>query len=227
MEKGEKKRLSYVSRQRHSPYIYDTVISIMWESAEKYPDKEILVKHDVDGNRETMTYRKLKADTTKLAKFLASKGIKRGDRVAIFGPNTLEWVVGELAIIAAGGMAVHIATSATDATDILDIFTQAECKAFIIEPGTDGRFAEPIRQLTAHFIKGNPPQKQENQSDPTFVFLRDMEGMQSYPSLSKVLDLDSLEIDLPILYPEDEIVVFTTSGTTGNPKMVAHSHFEL
>ena len=135
MEPLDKDRFSYVSRPRYSPYNYDTVINSFMTSAKKYPDKEIFIQHDIDGNRESITYTKMKNEALQLARFLLSKGIKKGDHVALFGPNTIEWVVGELAIIIAGGIVVHIAISITDATDIWEIFAQTDCKAFLIDPG--------------------------------------------------------------------------------------------
>ena len=115
--KPAKKRLSYISRQRFSPFIYETVIDVIFRMVDRFPDKEVLIRHDIDDHRETITFKALKANSMQLAKFLVSKGVKRGDCVAIFGPNTIEWVVGELAIILAGGTAVHLSTSDTDANE--------------------------------------------------------------------------------------------------------------
>ena len=228
MEPLDDSRFSYVSRQRYSPYKYDTVINAFMRNAKKYPDKEIFIQHDVDGSRESITYTEMKKEALQLARYLISKGIKKGDHVALFGPNTIAWVVGELAIIIAGGIVVHIAISITDTTDIWEIFAKTDSKAFLIDPGKGDRFHESIFQLLALFRRRRPSRQYRDvdASNPTVLFLRDMEGMQSYPSLRKVMDMASLPDDFPTLYPEDDIVVFSTSGSTGKPKMVAHSHFD-
>ena len=221
-----KKRLSYISRQRYSPFIYETVIDVIFRMVDRFPDKEVLIRHDIDDHRETITFKALKANSMQLAKFLVSKGIKRGDCVAIFGPNTIEWVVGELAIILAGGTAVHLSTSDTDANDIVDIITKTRCKGLLIDSGKGTRFHDLILQLMPR-LKYQPSQQGEDpaSSSPTFVFLRDMIGMESHHTLKKVLDMGDIDFDLPTLQPEDNIIVFTTSGSTGKSKMVAHSHF--
>ena len=60
--------------------------------------------------------------------------------------------------------------------------------------------------------------------EPLVVLMRKKEGLSC-------LDFDSILVkhcseDLPVLFPEDVCVVFTTSGTRGKPKMAPHSHFD-
>ena len=224
-----KRRLSYISRQRYSPFIYETVIDVIMRMVDRFPDKEVLIRHDIDDHRETITFKALKANSMQLAKFLVSKGIKRGDCVAIFGPNTIEWVVGELAIILAGGTAVHLSTSDTDANDIVDNIRKTRCKGLLIDSGTGSRFHDIILQLMSRLQSQQPSHQEEDcgSSCPAFVFLRDMIGMESHHTLKKVLEMGDIDHDLPTLQPEDNIIVFTTSGSTGKSKMVAHSHFSI
>lgn len=66
-------------------------------SAARLPDKVALV---CDGKR--LTYRDLDQMTNRLAHALVEHGIRRGDRVAIFAPNSVEAVVGIFAVLKAG-----------------------------------------------------------------------------------------------------------------------------
>ena len=223
METAKMKRFSYVSKQRESPYQYDTIINCFMRNAEKHPDKEILIRRDIDGSRETITNEALKSKALQLSRYLISIGIKKGDHVALFGPNTMEWVIGEVAVINTGGISVHIAFSTTDASDILDISNQVKCKAFLIDPGKDERFHNTILQLTKNLEEN----KAASTASPTIIFLRDMQGMESYPVLGKILEMEIDGGNFPTLYPEDTIAVFTTSGSTGKPKMVPYDHFKF
>ena len=72
-------------------------------SAARLPDKVALV---CDGHR--MTYRDLDLMTNRLARALVEHGVGRGDRVAIFMPNSVEAVVGIFAALKAGGVFVVI-----------------------------------------------------------------------------------------------------------------------
>ncbi|XP_061179445.1 medium-chain acyl-CoA ligase ACSF2, mitochondrial-like [Saccostrea echinata] len=220
---------SYLSAPRTTPYIYRTVIDVFNETSKAYPDKEILIYRGIDGTREILTYRQLQTEATKFARYLVTKGTKKGDKIALFGPNTLEWVVAELAIIMAGGVVVHVTLSITDVRDLWEIFSIAECKAFLIDPGKGEKYLDMIFQLIALFRRRRPSRdyKDIDSNDPTLVFLRKSEHLASYEDLPGVLQMKEEQVEFPSLFPEDEIMIFTTSGSTGKPKMVSHTHFDV
>ncbi|XP_061179259.1 medium-chain acyl-CoA ligase ACSF2, mitochondrial-like [Saccostrea echinata] len=220
---------SYLSKPREKPYRYRTITELIERNTRRFPDHEILIHRGIDGSREALTYKDLNEEASKLAKFLVKKGIKKGDKIALFGPNTLEWVIGELAIILAGGVAVHVTFSVTDARDLWDIFREADCKAFLIDPGKGEAYLDSIFQLLALFRRRRPSRdyKDVDSNDSTILFLRKVDGIKSYRDLPEILKMEDSDIKLPTLYPEDEILIFTTSGSTGKPKMVSHSHFDI
>lgn len=221
-------KLSYLSNPRQKPYRYSTITELIQKNTQRFPDHEILIHRGIDGSRDAMTYKELYVEASKLAKFLVYKGIQKGDKIALFGPNTLEWVVGELAILLAGGVAVHVTISVTDARDLWDIFRQADCKAFLIDPGKGEAFLDAIFQLLALFRRRRPSRqyKDIDSNDATVLFLREVDGIQGYRNLPGILEMEDTDVQLPVLYPEDEILIFTTSGSTGKPKMVPHSHID-
>ena len=59
----------------------------------------------VDGARRVGFTELLAALSTAARAFLAS-GIERGDRVAVWAPNSLEWIVAALGVTSAGGVVV-------------------------------------------------------------------------------------------------------------------------
>lgn len=222
-------KFSYLSKPREKPYRYCTITELIEKNTERFPDHEILIHRGVEGSREALTYRELYLEASKLARFLVYKGIEKGDKIALFGPNTLEWVVGELAIVLAGGVAVHVTISVTDARDLWDIFHEADCKAFLIDPGKGEAYLDAIFQLLALFRRRRPSRdyKDIDSNDATVLFLRQVDGIQSYRDLPGIQKMEDSRVQLPPLYPEDEILIFTTSGSTGKPKMVSHSHFDV
>ena len=219
---------SYISTQTPKPYIYDTVIDVFRKQVEKYPDKEIIIHCGIDGLRESLTYGELDAKAYKLAQYLIHKGIRKGDSVALFGPNTLEWVIGEIAVIMAGGIAVHVSMNTTDAKDLWELIHSANCKAILIEPGRAMECYNCASHLMSFVRKqgcsDSSKKVSESTCEPLVVLMRKVEGL-SFLDFDSILEKHCSE-DFPVLFPEDTCVVFTTSGTTGKPKMVPHSHFD-
>lgn len=71
------------------------------KTADRLPDKTALI---VDGNR--WTYRQIDSHANRLAHALREGGVKRGDRVVVFLPNSFETVVSIFAILKTGGVFV-------------------------------------------------------------------------------------------------------------------------
>jgi long-chain acyl-CoA synthetase len=71
------------------------------ETARKYPSQTATI---FKGAR--LTYAELDELTDRLAAGLAARGLQRGDRVAIFMPNSPQFVIAFYAILKAGGVAV-------------------------------------------------------------------------------------------------------------------------
>ena len=65
--------------------------------------------------RRSITYGELNEATHNLATHLRANGLNDGDRVAIWLPNCVEWVIACLAAIRAGGTAVPVSYVATPA----------------------------------------------------------------------------------------------------------------
>ncbi|HEX3897600.1 MAG TPA: class I adenylate-forming enzyme family protein, partial [Mycobacteriales bacterium] len=61
----------------------------------------------VDGDRR-ITYAEHHAAVSRVAAYLVEKGVEKGDRVAIFGKNSIEWVVTFWATVSIGAIAVGL-----------------------------------------------------------------------------------------------------------------------
>ena len=71
------------------------------EAAQKYPDSTCSI---FKGAR--ITYREMNDITDRLAAGLAELGVKKGDRVGIFMPNTPQFVMAYFAVLKLGGIVV-------------------------------------------------------------------------------------------------------------------------
>ncbi|HPE89623.1 MAG TPA: AMP-binding protein, partial [Spirochaetia bacterium] len=64
-------------------------------TASRFPDRPCFTVYDPD--RTTLSYAETLARIESLAAFLASEGVKKGDKVALTGKNSPEWAVCYLA----------------------------------------------------------------------------------------------------------------------------------
>jgi long-chain acyl-CoA synthetase len=79
------------------------IFHFLEESAKKYPDQPCTIFKGAK-----ITFREMDAITDQLAAALAGMGLKKGDRVGIFIPNTPQFVMVYFGILKAGGVVVAI-----------------------------------------------------------------------------------------------------------------------
>jgi long-chain acyl-CoA synthetase len=74
---------------------------LLEESARKYPDKACTIFKGA-----TISFKEMEAITNRVAAALVAMGVKKGDRVGIFMPNTPQFVMAYFGILKAGGVVV-------------------------------------------------------------------------------------------------------------------------
>src|SRR5581483_2921692 len=79
--------------------------AMLRDAARRDPQGEAVV---VGARR--VTYTELVQLVDEAARALLASGIDRGDRVAVWAPNSLEWIVAALAVTTAGGVLVPVNT---------------------------------------------------------------------------------------------------------------------
>jgi long-chain acyl-CoA synthetase len=84
-----------------APYPSKPLFSFLEESAAKFPDRACTIFKG-----RIITYRQMNDLTDRMAAALAAMGVKKGDRVGIFIPNTPQFVIVFYGILKAGGVVV-------------------------------------------------------------------------------------------------------------------------
>jgi acyl-CoA synthetase (AMP-forming)/AMP-acid ligase II len=155
-----------------------------------------------DGNGATVTYTELEVRVASLAGGLRSLGVQRGDRVASFVPNGILAVELLLAAARLGAVTVGVNTRyrVDDLRHLLErarprVLVSAEAFLDIDYPAI---VAGALHGLIAR---------------PAVVWPDDVEELR---------DADPVADDAAA--DDDLLVAFTTSGTTGRPKLAAHDH---
>src|SRR5215210_4552090 len=161
-----------------------------------------LVEFGTEG-AEVWSYGELADRVRRLAGGLLGAGVKRGDPVALFAANRMEWVVACLAVISAGGVVVPLDAQLGD--QVLG-HALADSGARRVFTTTD-----QVGRL-------------ENVDDGLRTILLDVgeDDGRSWRCL-----LTDEDVDLPPVEPGDGAALFYTSGTTGAAKGVPLSHANL
>lgn len=168
---------------------------------------------------ETISFTTLHEASAKRAAGLRELGIGTGDRIAVWLPNRVDWLVSLFAAARLRAQCVAVNTRFR-AAEVEDIVGRSGCTTLIYEPGFKGidfdgilRSVDPAalaslkRIVTCGGLSGS--------------------GLDCIPTLP-VADLDTTPpAPLPDARPEDGAIIFTTSGTTSRPKFVLQSQGAL
>lgn len=177
-------------------------------SAARLPDKVALV---CDGRR--LTYRDLDQMTNRLAHALVEHGIRRGDRVAIIAPNSVEAVVGIFAVLKAGGVFVVI-NHTTKQDKLTAILNNCRASAIIVDAQIrDVHLSALLRDVPSLRVGVLSNQRTETRlTHSRFIDFDEMQGQYDATPLPRV----TIDLDLACL--------IYTSGSTGEAKGVMSDH---
>ncbi|MEV4786515.1 FadD3 family acyl-CoA ligase [Streptomyces tuirus] len=95
---------------------WESVPDLVTTAAERYADVEAVVE-----GRTRVTYAELGARVERAAAACLATGAEPGDRVAIWAPNSLDWIVAALGAVSAGAVLVPLNTrfKGAEAADVL------------------------------------------------------------------------------------------------------------
>lgn len=151
------------------------------------------------------TYRELDSLSNTIASVLVDRGVRVGDRVALYLENRPEWIVSLLAISKAGGAAV-LMSAVWRETELAHAMALTRPVAVITDPAG-------ARVVDAQERPGLALRMCVDGAAP--------DGWSEWPSLLETASTVAPSIDVD---PASELALPFSSGTTGMPKAVRHSH---
>jgi acyl-CoA synthetase (AMP-forming)/AMP-acid ligase II len=188
------------------------VHEILETSATRFPDRDA-IWHDGAWER----YGDVEASSVAVASFLVSRGIEKGDRVALLCRNSFDYAHAYFGILKAGAVAVSLHEATTP--DDLEYYMKNSDAVALVADAKRARIArramrEGTAVRTAVFMGSLP-------RDPGLPA-----GVETVSSEEVLRSPDGAVPD-PALTADDLAEIVYTSGSTGAPKGVMLSHGNL
>lgn len=171
---------------------------------------ELVETIPVPQHRREITWREFDESANRFANLLLKKGVNKGDKVAILMMNCLEWLPIYFGILKTGAIAVPLNYRYT-AEEIKYCLDLSESGALIFGPEFIGRIeaiCEHIPNIKLRLFAG--------EDCPSFA--------ESYERLVAGCAANAPGIGLK---DDEDAALYFSSGTTGFPKAILHTHANL
>lgn len=189
------------------------IISAFFETATSLGERSCA--HFEDGGKwKCLSWTEMMRFVKNASALLVRHGLKRGDRVIIFGNTRLEWVIADFAVMAAGGISVPVYQS-FNAQRVAHILKDARPRIAIVENDTLLAILDEAIGLIG------------SKDVITVISMEDGGGIISLSSMKIDVDADELRSVEEIgarLCDSDVATYVYTSGTTGTLKGVVLTH---
>ena len=175
-----------------------------------WKDYSLIERGNEDSLRSEMTWKEFDEKANRFANLLLSRGVKKGDKIAILLMNCLEWLPIYFGVLRTGALAVPLNYRYT-AEEIKYCVTLADVSMMVFGPEFIGRVEEicgSMPMMKSLFYVGD--------DCPTFA--------ESY---DKLVTYCTAKNPMIALTEDDEAAIYFSSGTTGFPKAIIHAHKSL
>lgn len=198
------------------PENFNFAYDVMDALAEEKPEKLALLWTSERGEEVKTTFKEFKEQTDRTAAYLMSLGIGRGDKVMLILKRHYQWWLSMMALCKIGAIAIP-ATHMLTKQDIIYRNDSASVKAIICAND---------EYVTSQIVSAMP-------ESPTVKLLVAVNSMSEYdkPIPEGFHDWHKEWINAPefkrpenVNTNEDTMLMYFTSGTSGEPKMVAHDY---
>ncbi len=202
---------------RHNAAAYGNEIALVEINPEvlerkhvTWRDYDLIESTDPEPFRREITWSVFDEKANRFANLLLSRGVKKGDKVAILLMNCLEWLPIYFGILKSGATAVPLNFRYT-AEEIAYCVKQADVDILVFGPQFTGRVEEIVDDIShgrlLFYVGEDCPTFAENYRELT----------ANYPSTDPAIPLNE----------DEDAAIYFSSGTTGFPKAILHHHRSL
>jgi acyl-CoA synthetase (AMP-forming)/AMP-acid ligase II len=181
-------------------------------NARHLPNKVCLIERTPSKDeRRTLTWKQFNDEINRVANYLTKElGVKDGDFVLHLQNNSLEWLITYYGIIKAGAVIVPL-NFRFMGPDILYAANVCNPKVFM---------------LGSEFVPVVQPVRKDLKTVQIYICVGDSvpEEMIDYKTIAAYKDTQEAIVDVE---DQHDLAMMFTSGTTGTPKAVMHTHYSL
>ncbi len=205
---------------------YRSLADLFLSQADAQRDR-VLYRFWRDGGWRDQTWAEAAEEVESLALGLVAAGVRKGDRVALYAANRVEWCLLDWANICIGALTVPLYPSSTPA-QVQYVVQHSEAAVLVV----DSQAALERLDLSAPALA----------SVKTAVLLDPKDGPAEPEAAPGMISLERLKAmgreyggehpgafheSAGALAPEDDLTIIYTSGTTGEPKgvLTTHGHY--
>src|SRR3954452_22966590 len=204
--------LSYAHGASPVPLLGETIGANFERTVERFPDAEALVSRH-QGQR--FTYAALNDAVDVLARGLLDVGLEPGDRVGMWSPNNVEWVLVQYATAKVGVVLVNM-NPAYRTSELEYALNKSGCRVLIAAPA----FKTSDYRAMVDEVRPSLPALEQ------VIFLESPEW-DALMTAGQSVPIDRLRERSASLQFDDAINIQYTSGTTGFPKGATLSHHNI
>lgn len=199
------------------------LVEVYADAAAKYTKQSFYSKDSHKFFKPTL-FSELFDAAGRFANHLIAGGLKPGDRVAVFGDNSAEWLIADMAIQMAGAIVVPRGSDSTP-QELEFILNHAEAQICLVEHWRlYKKIAHVLRKRNATIYALDAEFPEKVAADENITILPAL--LKSLAPL-KASESAALEALLRKIQPGDLFTIIYTSGTTGEPKGVMLSHANM
>jgi acetyl-CoA synthetase len=180
--------------------------------AERDRNKIAMVWTDQNGAEKFITFRDLQRKSNQIVNMFLKYDIKKGDRVLIMLHRVPEWWFALIALMKIGAPYIPAPTMLTE-KDLAYRINASHAKMII----TDEENADKVEAICSQCPSLSKRMLVDSDREGWISYRKELD--YPAPVSSKIINLDGVEKTKPT----DPMLIFFSSGTTGDPKMVVHT----
>jgi fatty-acyl-CoA synthase len=204
--------LSYAHGAVDTPLLGQTIGENFERTVARFPDADAVVSRH---QGVSFTYAELNEGVDRLARALMAAGLEPGDRLGVWSPNCVEWLMLQFATAKAGVVLVNI-NPAYRTTELEYAMGQSGCRVLVAASS----FKTSDYEAMVEEVRGNLPALERT------IFLGTTGWDELLAEAGEVTD-EQLRERADGLQFDDPINIQYTSGTTGFPKGATLSHHNI
>jgi fatty-acyl-CoA synthase len=226
-----KESMSFVCGTSGQPLIYQTIGDAFDQAVAKWAEKEAVIVRQ-QGIR--WSYRQFGEAVDAFAAGLLGLDLQPGDRIGIWSPNNIEWLITQFASAKAGLILVNI-NPAYRKAELSYTLQKVGCKALILASAfKSSDYIGMLRNISYSISTSKAGQLNISELPDlrSLIVISDepVAGMFRFEDIAAMAPVDAAEqLASRALsnQPDDAINIQFTSGTTGLPKGATLTHFNV